>query len=262
MARRGLGITLAASAVLATACTGLIGVVDVSTMGAPGADGGKSDVGSPRSDAGGHDSGADATTGDDAGEDATTADDAEGDDSAGDDADQDDAGGDGGDDSGGVDAPPFDYAAGDIGAACVPPDGGPTCTPGRIQCSDGGLADAGTCGAPAYQCCEVNGSPSVCQLAGQDASTCSGDVLRCAEAADCSGNKICCLAATSEMNAIVSCQDAPVCPTAGAASAQICRSNAECRSGACVIYSCLGLSIEACKGTLDGLITSDCTPTP
>jgi len=156
------------------------------------------------------------------------------------------------------------YQSGDQPDACAIPDGGTTCTPGTMNCVDGG----GGCGFPAHQCCEVPDAGNVCQpFTGADAATCGGDVIQCEESGDCTAGNICCLNAltASPATALISCQPAPTCSQGmGIASGQICRSNNECASGECIIYSCLAnsVTIQACKGTVNGALAGTCTPSP
>jgi len=164
-------------------------------------------------------------------------------------------------DGGGDDGGFSDGGGGDdAGGVCVPPQGGPPCTPEAISCG------SNTCSTTGDQCCEVSGSPSVCQPA--DTALCPGNIVQCEETADCpKEDDICCLdvTAASPASSITSCQTGPTCPaTSQLAYAQICRSDTECASGTCVIYSCLGgtITIEACKGTLNGALAGTCTPMP
>jgi hypothetical protein len=156
-------------------------------------------------------------------------------------------------DAGAGDVAVFPYAAGDSPDACAPPDGSLGCTPGTVSC--GGDA---SCSLATQQCCDLVGTSESCIATG---GACSGTVISCNEAADCTNNQICCLNAMSSAVAPISCQDGPTCPAGiGLASAQICRSNAECASGACVVYSCESgmVSIEACKGSVAGALGGSC----
>jgi len=148
----------------------------------------------------------------------------------------------------------FNAAAGDMGSECVPPAGGSTCTPGTISCGSGSGVSV-----PANQCCHTSTGWET-QTGG---ATCSGNLLTCNEAADCTGNKICCLLVTDTAgDGTTSCQDGPTCPPgSNIASAQICRSNNECESGKCSLYTCTaapGVFIEACE-IPGGLLGSTCS---
>jgi hypothetical protein len=150
----------------------------------------------------------------------------------------------------------INYAAGDYEAGCVLPDGGAPCTPGKVGCA----VDAGYCSVPTDQCCTVANTPDICQTAG---ATCAGHQIECEEAADCTGNKICCLNATGFATATLTCQPGPTCPTSMVAAGQICRSDKECASGSCVIYTCINSTvIQACEHTVIGELASTCMPTP
>jgi hypothetical protein len=150
-----------------------------------------------------------------------------------------------------------DASTGDTDASCEPPDGGPTCTPGFVEC---GSTTNGTaaCSVPGSQCCET--SVDACQLAG---AACSGTIIECDEKGDCADGDICCVNAMTGTTATFSCQPGPACPIGtGLESAQICRSDAECASGSCSFYSCSATNpstiVEACDKPM-GLLGSSCT---
>ena len=143
---------------------------------------------------------------------------------------------------------------GDTDASCAPPDGGPTCTPGTVECGDAG------CAVPTNGCCEPGGGVHTCQSAG---TACTGTLITCEEKGDCTGGKICCLNAITASTATLSCQDGPACPAgSGLASTQICRSSAECASGSCAYYSCSATTpptiLESCD-VPQGLLGGTCT---
>jgi hypothetical protein len=128
--------------------------------------------------------------------------------------------------------------AGNVDAACMPPEGGATCTPGFVACGDA------ACAVPANLCCET-ASTSMCQVG--DAA-CNGTHVECEEKTDCKNGRICCLSLATEDNttAVTSCQAGPTCPTAAVASAQLCRSNAECPNGQCQFWICPLRVLESC----------------
>lgn len=63
---------------------------------------------------------------------------------------------------------------------------------------------------------------------------CSALTLACVEAKDCATGQICCLAATSPMVASFACEMGPSC----ASSVQLCKTNAECGTAACISQRC------------------------
>jgi len=127
---------------------------------------------------------------------------------------------------------------GDTDASCAPPEGGPPCTPGFVQCGDAG------CSVPESLCC-VAPSTAICQ---PTTAACSTAHVECEEKGDCADGEICCLSLQTMDNttAVASCQPGPVCPTAKVASAQLCRSNNECPGGACQFWICPLRAIESC----------------
>ncbi len=122
---------------------------------------------------------------------------------------------------------------------CIPPEGGPPCTPGMIIC--GGDA---ACAVPRNFCCQENGSET-CQS--EDAA-CAGAATYCNEEGDCPPGQACCLAIPVSANGITSCQKLVngACPSAMFGSAQVCRSDKECPAGKCQFWSCLFNIVESC----------------
>jgi len=135
-----------------------------------------------------------------------------------------------------ADAGPVTMQQGD--AACMPPEGGAACTPGIVQCGDA------ACGVPLNLCCE-SATSSVCEAT--DAA-CDAIRAECEEKADCESGKICCLSLSTVDNtkAVASCQSGPTCPSAAVASAQLCRSDAECPGGTCRFWICPQRVLESC----------------
>lgn len=117
---------------------------------------------------------------------------------------------------------------GDAGrAACVAPEGGAACDPGRIACG------TGSCDTSTQVCCWGDGGIACAPL---DAGSCFVEQA-CDETADCRSG-VCC--ATSPDLLATACL-----PSCAGAYAQICRSNTECGSAQtgpgseqCVVQTC------------------------
>jgi hypothetical protein len=121
------------------------------------------------------------------------------------------------------------------------PDGGFACTPGKLSCG------TATCDTPSQECCYGTGSGSseTCVTSG---GTCAGNVQECAEKSDCPDGEICCLKVTDTSGDFtITCQAGTTCPAGGLANAQICTTNAECSTGKCAVYNCMGQLTEACQ---------------
>jgi len=79
-------------------------------------------------------------------------------------------------------------------------------------------------------------------------ATCSGDPQACDEKSDCPDGQICCLDVTDINGDFkISCQSGTTCPAGTLAGAQICKTNAECSTGTCSIWTCNGQVTEACQ---------------
>ena len=132
--------------------------------------------------------------------------------------------------------------------SCVGPMGGAPCDPGVVLCG----GDAG-CSVPATDCCI--GSATTCVAAG---STCSGCEIACDETSDCPNGQICCFnIGDTSGNFTMTCQTG-TCPAVGLASAQVCKTNAECPDGMCRLWNCEGPS-SGWLNVVPGLITEACT---
>jgi hypothetical protein len=131
-----------------------------------------------------------------------------------------------------------DAASSDSGSAsCVGPMGGAACNPGVVTC--GGA----TCAVPSHECCAGSTGDTCVTMGG----TCSsGSVQTCDEKSDCTGGNICCLLAISATVSTTTCQPGPTCPS-GLASAQVCKTDAECAGGSCSLWNCAGNAAEACQ---------------
>jgi hypothetical protein len=126
------------------------------------------------------------------------------------------------------------------GGGCgVGPANGTPCDPGSVACP------TAPCAVPANECC-VTGTTASSSECVATSAPCSGSKVECDEAADCSGGKVCCLNVTSIISETfdITCQAAP-CPS-GIANGQICKTNAECSTGSCSVYMCVGQTLEAC----------------
>jgi hypothetical protein len=153
-------------------------------------------------------------------------------------------------------------AAVEVDAGCVAIPGAPPCNPGIVEC--GGTQ----CPVPANECCEGGGlgGSSVCVTENATcAATADGggvSTVTCDETADCAADQICCLYVLSISPPVsqTACQavttsEAGCSPTKGLVRAQICKTDAECASGACHVYDCLGTQIIACENPLASLCT-------
>ena len=122
---------------------------------------------------------------------------------------------------------------------CVGPDGGAACDPGNVECNNA------QCAVPNHECCNGSGTSQSCLAV---TATCGGNKQACDEKSDCPDGQLCCLMVTTISGDFsISCQTGTTCPTGGFASAQICKTNAECSTGACSIYNCQGQNTEACQ---------------
>jgi hypothetical protein len=122
---------------------------------------------------------------------------------------------------------------------CVGPSGGESCDPGNVECG------SAQCAVPQNECCLGTGNSASCLA---PSASCAGNEQACDEKSDCPDGQICCLKVTDINGDFkISCQTGTTCPTGGLASAQICKTNAECSTGSCSLYSCQGNTTEACQ---------------
>jgi hypothetical protein len=94
------------------------------------------------------------------------------------------------------------------------------------------------------------------------ASTCNALAWTCTGSDECQNGQICCIAVTNAAGAgSVSCQAAPSCPSAQLASAQLCKTDAECPSGShCVVLNCANSFFpRLCDGTQQGIGVNQCS---
>jgi hypothetical protein len=133
-----------------------------------------------------------------------------------------------------------------------------------IQCPPG---DAGSaCVLPANTCCRTKGADAGSVYDCESVSKCNtagGSQVDCFGTSDCASGSICCLAAVSASVANLTCQAGTTCPTGDGGSAlaegQICSGNSDCANSTCLHYICAGSALEACMGSITGIIASACS---
>ena len=178
--------------------------------------------------------------------------------------------------------PPFHF---DLDAACTPmPGAGATCDIGHVGCGDASCSVFATEAGPAQECCS-GGGPGGLAICVPQGGTCKVTVdggglaiESCNTSFDCAPNKMCCLYVLSIAPPIgetacqtvtdaggytcacdktdagqYTCAGNPVGPLAPLVTAQVCKSDNECPSGACHIYCCAGTTIYACADPLPSL---------
>jgi len=128
--------------------------------------------------------------------------------------------------------------AGADGAKLV--DAGPAVSdPGNVTCS------GASCGVPANYCCDMGDAGQSCVPG--TTSSCAGLRRSCDEAADCTGQDVCCVNPSQAMALFYSTTCMPPSYCDPFISPQICKTDAECANNQpCVAQMCNGYLIRSC----------------
>lgn len=125
---------------------------------------------------------------------------------------------------------------------CDAPDGGPTCTKGRVSCGPE------SCDTATSVCCIGKDGSIGCKSKDEGCGKAAAVTLGCEEQADCEDGAVCC----SSLDPVTRAPVLGCARSCGTRAIQMCRADSECGGGGCILHLCNGEVVGACAPIPEG----------